>query len=321
MSDLFESYKKGIDRLLETMGKDHPDYNKVLTQRHRLIENIEEAELHDDNPTSKADRNKILNNLDKIALRAIGQPFHELYESNQKPSTNKLAFNAPPGNVLRPEQVTPAPSKVDRLQTSDLFDSYNNGTLHLLEIMGKAHPDYLEALTLQTRLQENIERARQFGDTEARKANRAEIVEQLNHLTRQMTGKSFPKFCGLELDVNESESHIDPNLLTRILEAQRIRLSEMEEAFDKPGPRKFTEDSLSFLEADLLDMIIGIRKTPVKSIELCIRTTDCVLKNLREACDCLSISLDILAKKRRTQQYYRSLRRCQVHLVNALRCW
>lgn len=77
----------------------------------------------------------------------------------------------------------------------DTLSSYEIGTQRLLAQMGRNHPRYLEALGYQDRLRDNIDRSRRFGDTSLRKADRAEIVEQLNELSLSETGISFNEMC------------------------------------------------------------------------------------------------------------------------------
>jgi hypothetical protein len=71
---------------------------------------------------------------------------------------------------------------------TDAFSSYEHGLKALLERLGKDHPRYLEGLTLQTRLLENIAHARLYGDSEIRRAERAQIVDALNRLTLAVSG-------------------------------------------------------------------------------------------------------------------------------------
>ncbi|HUM69070.1 MAG TPA: hypothetical protein PLK31_09515, partial [Chloroflexota bacterium] len=77
----------------------------------------------------------------------------------------------------------------------DTFSSYEIGTQRLLAQMRQNHPRYLEALGYQDRLRDNIDRSRRFGDTGSRKADRAEIVEQLNELSLSVTSISFNELC------------------------------------------------------------------------------------------------------------------------------
>ena len=71
----------------------------------------------------------------------------------------------------------------------------------LLRCLDKKHPRYSEALVYQTRLTENIQSARHYGDTNDRKAERNEIITRLNNLALQTLDRSFNELC-------------DPNLST-----------------------------------------------------------------------------------------------------------
>ena len=65
----------------------------------------------------------------------------------------------------------------------------------MLAQVGPDHPRYSEVLVYQQRLTENISRARRFGDTNLRQADRAEIIDQLNELALATLGISFNKLC------------------------------------------------------------------------------------------------------------------------------
>jgi len=83
---------------------------------------------------------------------------------------------------------------------SDVFTPYEDGLERLLEELGSKHPRYADALTLQARLLENIAQTPQYGDTETRRAERAQIANSLNRLGLDATGKSFNDWCGLSAD-------------------------------------------------------------------------------------------------------------------------
>lgn len=74
---------------------------------------------------------------------------------------------------------------------TDEFTRYEIGCEELLRRLGKGHPRYTEALALQARLLENISQARQYGDTETRRAGRAQIADRLNHLALETFGTDF----------------------------------------------------------------------------------------------------------------------------------
>ncbi len=77
----------------------------------------------------------------------------------------------------------------------DSFSSNESGLEKLQARMGQAHPRYGELLVYQQRLMENIIQARRYGDTETRRADRAEIIDRLNELSLSVTGMSFNKLC------------------------------------------------------------------------------------------------------------------------------
>lgn len=68
------------------------------------------------------------------------------------------------------------------MTVNDPFADYETAMQRLLEDLGQQHPQYTEALTYQQRLSENIGFARLHGDTETRRAERAEIIDQINRL-------------------------------------------------------------------------------------------------------------------------------------------
>lgn len=78
----------------------------------------------------------------------------------------------------------------------DIFDAYEKSLPLLLERLGKDHPRYAEALTLQARLLENIEQVRRYGDTETRRAERTQIEDALDRLALEAVGESFNGLCG-----------------------------------------------------------------------------------------------------------------------------
>lgn len=78
---------------------------------------------------------------------------------------------------------------------SDAFTSFERGLAELLKRLGDQHPRFGEALVYQHRLQENMSQARRYGDTESRRAGRAEIVDGLNQLALAEVGVSFNGLC------------------------------------------------------------------------------------------------------------------------------
>jgi energy-coupling factor transporter ATP-binding protein EcfA2 len=70
---------------------------------------------------------------------------------------------------------------------TDPFTLYEIGMQRLLDHLGPAHPRYAEALIYQQRLLENIALTRLHGDTAQRRAERADVIAQINALA-QATG-------------------------------------------------------------------------------------------------------------------------------------
>jgi formylglycine-generating enzyme required for sulfatase activity len=80
---------------------------------------------------------------------------------------------------------------------SDIFASYEKGLTQLLDRLGSDHLHYVESLTLQTRLLENLAQVRNFSDSENLRSERNRILEQLNRLTLKCLGVTFNQLCGL----------------------------------------------------------------------------------------------------------------------------
>lgn len=74
---------------------------------------------------------------------------------------------------------------------SAMFSHYERGLTYLLKEIKSDHRFYLDVLTLQARLQENMSATRLYGDTESRRAERAEILSELNRITLSILGTPF----------------------------------------------------------------------------------------------------------------------------------
>ena len=86
---------------------------------------------------------------------------------------------------------------------NDSLTPYEKGLDLLLERLGMDHSRYVEALTYEQRLRENILKVRRYGDDESKRSNRALVVEQLNRLALGELEVSYNQLCGLE----SSRSH------------------------------------------------------------------------------------------------------------------
>jgi hypothetical protein len=74
---------------------------------------------------------------------------------------------------------------------TDVFSRYEDRLDKLAKLIPKDHPSYTELLTLGARLQENIAHSRRYGDTETRRAERAQILDSLNQLSLTVMGMVF----------------------------------------------------------------------------------------------------------------------------------
>jgi hypothetical protein len=79
---------------------------------------------------------------------------------------------------------------------TDSYTDYETGVRALLARLGRDHPRTAEAQVYQQRLHENLAATRRYGDTESRRAERAEIVDRLNALAQAALGVRFNALCG-----------------------------------------------------------------------------------------------------------------------------
>jgi len=82
---------------------------------------------------------------------------------------------------------------------TDIYIIYETGLRQLLNQVGREHPDHAEALIYQQRLSENIAQSRRYGNTDTRKAERAEIIGHLNKFALATLGLSFDELCHLSV--------------------------------------------------------------------------------------------------------------------------
>lgn len=104
---------------------------------------------------------------------------------------------------------------------TDVFSAYESGLEELLRRLTGGHHRYTEALTLQSRLLENISQTRHYGDTETRRSDRAQIIEALNRLASQeMNGLTFDKLARVEGKLDETR--VLQAYLDYIIESNRL---------------------------------------------------------------------------------------------------
>ncbi len=90
-NDVFTPYEKGVERLLEQLGENHPAYSKVLVYQQRLFENINKSRRYGDSPERKAQRSEIISYLEDIARFDLNTSFRELSSlGGRGPSEGRL---------------------------------------------------------------------------------------------------------------------------------------------------------------------------------------------------------------------------------------
>lgn len=93
--------------------------------------------------------------------------------------------------------------------TLPLFNSYRQGVVALIEKLGRNHKQLGAAHVYQQRLIENLDRVVRYGDTETLKAERAEILDQLNGLAQSALGMTFAALCPTSPASNVSPLSVD----------------------------------------------------------------------------------------------------------------
>jgi hypothetical protein len=87
---------------------------------------------------------------------------------------------------------------------------YEAGIAALLMRLGTPHPRHSEALVYQQRLTDNLKNSRLFGDTETRRAERAEIIMQLNALSLAALGVAFNELAGMSIASTAGPTALQP---------------------------------------------------------------------------------------------------------------
>ena len=77
-TDEFAQYEVGIRRLLGQIDSDDSVYLDALTLEARLLENLVQSRQYGDTDTRRADRYRIIHELNRIALAELGTSFNEL---------------------------------------------------------------------------------------------------------------------------------------------------------------------------------------------------------------------------------------------------
>lgn len=83
------------------------------------------------------------------------------------------------------------------VNTVDVYSQYEAGLNELLHRLDRQDARYADALVYQQRLYDNLAQSRRYGETETRKAERAEVIDQINRLSLSVLGVSFNELCRL----------------------------------------------------------------------------------------------------------------------------
>lgn len=73
--------------------------------------------------------------------------------------------------------------------------NYERGLVRLKSLIRPGHRCYTEFYNYEQRLLENLKEKTRHGDTEERRAGRAEVIDHLNQLALETVGKSFNELC------------------------------------------------------------------------------------------------------------------------------
>jgi ATP/maltotriose-dependent transcriptional regulator MalT/predicted Ser/Thr protein kinase len=76
--DEYARYERGLGLLLDQVKSAPTSYSEALVYQQRLVENIAEARLYGDTDTYEAERAKVIDRLNALALSAIGRSFSDL---------------------------------------------------------------------------------------------------------------------------------------------------------------------------------------------------------------------------------------------------
>ncbi len=78
MSDAFTPYERGLREFQRQLGERHERLLDFLNYDHQLLMNIRQAREDGDTPTLSAERNRIVRQLNTLALETVGVSFNEI---------------------------------------------------------------------------------------------------------------------------------------------------------------------------------------------------------------------------------------------------
>ena len=76
--DIFATYEDRMKALLSRLTPAHPSYAEALTYQQRLIESIAASRRYGDTETTRAERARVIDQLNRLALEALGMSFNQL---------------------------------------------------------------------------------------------------------------------------------------------------------------------------------------------------------------------------------------------------
>ena len=131
----------------------------------------------------------------------------------------------------------------------DAYSPYEIGVSVLLQRLGKDHARYVEALTLQARLTENLSSTRIHGGTEVASAERSQIVSQLNSLALAALMVSYNELCSSSV-VGGSQQDFRPS---RVIASQiNVQAHSLARSTSQPDLQALQGFQLSSEQAEWL---------------------------------------------------------------------
>jgi chorismate mutase len=126
----------------------------------------------------------------------------ELVAEKAPIALDTLTGYVPPGLSLRSARELLSLGEQWRVQgevsqesRSDVYYAYEMGLDQLRGKIDRRDPRYLDLLVYEQRLGENIAKARLYGDTPTRSAERSEVIHRLNDLALSALNESFNGLC------------------------------------------------------------------------------------------------------------------------------
>jgi formylglycine-generating enzyme required for sulfatase activity len=83
MKTHFINYRIGIQEFLNSLGKQHSQYLNAANYQNQLLENLNDVEQFGDNDTLRSTRNRLISQLDQLAMMTLEKTFSDL--SKPKP--------------------------------------------------------------------------------------------------------------------------------------------------------------------------------------------------------------------------------------------